>query len=89
MCGKFKFYSDAPILKYCQMLLNICCSSSLASAFTSIKQTKASNAISLHIEYSLKNKVDNCIDFDNAILKNEKKVKINQECIIARANLKR
>ena len=46
----FKFHSDAPMLKYRQKLLNICCFSSLASDFASIKKTKADNAISLLIE---------------------------------------
>ena len=46
----FKFYNDAPILKYCRKSLNSCCFSILASAFASIEQTKADNAISLRIE---------------------------------------
>ena len=71
----FKFHNDAPILKYCQKSLNSCCFSSLASAFVSIKQIKAANAISLHIEESLKRKVGNRIDFENAILKNKNKIK--------------
>ena len=41
----FKFRKDDPMLKYCQKLLNIYCFSSLASDFSTIKQTKASNAI--------------------------------------------
>ena len=49
--------------------------SSLASAFVSINQIKASNAIALRIDKSLESEVGNCIDFSNAILKNEKKMK--------------
>ena len=44
----FKFHNDAPMLKYCQKLLNSCCFISLASYFASIEQTKADNDISLH-----------------------------------------
>ena len=74
MCGKIKFHNNAPMLKYCQNLLNSRCFSSLASAFVSIKQTKAANDISLRIEKSLKSKEGNHIYFANAILKNEKKL---------------
>ena len=45
----FKIYNDAPMLKYCQKSLNICCFSSLASSFAIIEQTKAVNAIQLRI----------------------------------------
>ena len=34
----FKFQNDASILNYCQKILNICCFSSLASAFASIEK---------------------------------------------------
>ena len=71
----FKFHNDTPILKYCQNLLNRCCFSSLAPAFDSIKQIKAVNDISFCIEESLKTKVVNRIDFSNAILENENKIK--------------
>ena len=37
---KFKFHSDAPMLKYCQKLLNSCFFSSLVSAFDSIKKPR-------------------------------------------------
>ena len=70
MCGKIKFNGNAPMLNYCQKSLNSCCFSSLASAFASIKQTKATNAISLCMEESLKSEVGNRIDFSNDILKN-------------------
>ena len=79
----FKFHSDASMLNYCQKLLNGCCFSSLAYAFSSIKQTNSFNAISFCMEESLKIKIGNRIDFANAILKNEKNLKVNQECIIA------
>ena len=46
----FKFHNDAPMLKYCHKLLNICCFSSLASYFSFIKQKKAANAISFRTE---------------------------------------
>ena len=71
----FKFHNDAPILKYCQKSLNRCCFSSLASDFVSIKQIKNTNAISLRTEESLKSKMGNRIDVENAILRNEKKIK--------------
>ena len=80
---KNKFRSNAPMLKYFQNSLNSCCFISLASDFFSIEQTKADNDISLSIEESLKSEVGNRIDFTNAILKNEKKLKADQECIIA------
>ena len=47
----------------------------LASSFASIKQNKSDNAILLCIEESLKRKVVNRIDVENAILKNEKNIK--------------
>ena len=68
----FKFHNDTPILKYFQKSLNRCCFISLASDFVSIEQIKASDAISLRIEESLKSKVGNLIDFASNILKNEK-----------------
>ena len=46
----FKFQKDSPMLKYCQKSLNICRLGSLESAFASIEQTKAANAIPLSIE---------------------------------------
>ena len=46
----FMFHKDAPILSYCQKTLNICCFSSLASAFASIKHFKSENAISIRIK---------------------------------------
>ena len=58
------------------------------SSFASIEQIKASNAISLRIEESLNSKMGNTIDIENTILKNEKKLKANKECIIARGNIK-
>ena len=45
----FKFQNNAPILKYCQKLLNRCCFSSLASAFASINHNADDNAISMRI----------------------------------------
>ena len=72
MWEHFKFHSDSPRLKYCQKSLDSCCFSSLESAFSSIKQTKAYNYIAFRIEESLKSKVGNRIDFANAILENEK-----------------
>ena len=82
MCGKFKFHSDALMLKYREKSLNIFCFISLVHAVGSIKQTKADNAISFCIEESLKSKVGNGIDFENDILINKKYLKANQECII-------
>ena len=58
------------------MLKFICCFSSLASRFASIEQNKSENAISLRIEESLESEVGNRIDFANAIMKNEKKLKV-------------
>ena len=69
------FHIDAPMLKYCQKLLNSCSFSSLESAFDSIKQTKAFNAILFRTEESFKSKLGNRIYFANAILKNKIKLK--------------
>ena len=63
----FKFQNDAPILKYCQKLLNSCCFSSLASVFASINHNKAVDDISLSIEESLERELGNRIDFANDI----------------------
>ena len=63
------------MLKYYHKSLNKCCFSILASKCFSIKKIKAANAISLRIEESMKSKVGNHIDFANAILKNENKIK--------------
>ena len=71
----FQFQNDAPMIKYYQKLLNSCCFSRLASDFSSIEQTKATNDISFHIKESLNSEVGNRIYFANAILKNEKRVK--------------
>ena len=68
-----KFHNDAPMLKYCQNLLNSRCFCSLESKFDSIKQTKDTNDISLRIEEPLKSKLGDSIDIANAILKNTKK----------------
>ena len=64
-----------PILKYFHKSLNICCFSSLASAFVSINHNKAANDIPLRIKEFLESEVGNCIDFANAILINEKIIK--------------
>ena len=61
------------MLNYRQESLNSCCFSSLASDFAIINQTKGYNAIEMCIEESLNSEVDNCVDFDNAILKNKNK----------------
>ena len=61
----FVFHKDAPILSYCQKTLNICCFSSLASAFASINHFKAADAISIRITESFKSEVDNRIYFAN------------------------
>ena len=63
MRGKIKFHSKAPMLKYRQNSLNICCFSSLASAFDINNQTNAANAIAMRIEESSKSEVGNRIDF--------------------------
>ena len=60
------------MLNYRKESLNSCCLSSLVSVFDSINQTKDKNSITMRIEESLKSEVGNCIDFANAILKNEK-----------------
>ena len=76
-----KFQIDFTMLKYCQNKLNSCCFSSLASAFYSINQIKYANAISKRIEESLTSQVSlsNHIDFSNAVLKNQKIVKVEQK----------
>ena len=68
----FKFQNDAPIFMYFHKSLNSCCLSSLESAFASINQNKADNAISLRIDESLEIEVGNRIDFANDISKNKK-----------------
>ena len=80
---EMKFHSKTPMLKYCQSVLNSCCFSSLESDFDSINQTKAINAITMHIEESFTSQVGNHIDFANAILKNKKELKVNRNFIIA------
>ena len=68
----FKFHNDAPMLNYYKKSLNICCFSSLSSAFVGIQQIKAYNDISLRIAKFLKSKMGNRGYFSNAILKKEK-----------------
>ena len=72
MCGKLKFHNDAPMLKYCQKLLNRCCFSILAQDFASIEQTKPFNDISFFTEEYLRIKVGNHVDIAKDIMKNEK-----------------
>ena len=55
------------MLKYFQKQFNSCCLSSLASDFSSIKQTKADNAISTITEEYFKSQMGNCIDLANSI----------------------
>ena len=71
---EMKFHIDALMLKYFQITSNSSFQSSLASAFESINQIKADNAISKRIEESLTIQVGfwNHIDFANAVLKNQK-----------------
>ena len=78
-----RFHGKSPIIKYCQNILNSCFSSSLASAFDSFNQTKDSNAIEIRIEESLKIQLGDCIYFVNVILKNEKELTVNRNCVIA------
>ena len=75
-----RFNIDAPMLKYFQNTSNSCCFSSLSSAFKSTNKIKAANAISKRLEESLMSQVGfrNCIDFVNAVLKNQKMVKGEQ-----------
>ena len=68
----FVFHKDAPALIFCQKSLNSCCFSSLASAFVSIKQFKAANAIYLRINESLTSEVGNRIHFASEIMQNRK-----------------
>ena len=72
MCRIIQVSNYAPILKYCQKTFNRCCFRCLESAFDSINHNSAANSISMRIEESLKSEVDNCINFDNDILKNKK-----------------
>ena len=69
------FYKDAPILSYCQKILNICCLSSLSSAFASNKHFKSANDISIRIKESLKSEVGNRNDFANEIMLKRKRNK--------------
>ena len=72
---EMKFHIKDPMLKYFQNSLNSCIFGSLSSSFDSINQTKSINAIAMCIEELLTNQVGNCIDFANAILKTQKRVK--------------
>ena len=72
----FVFHKDAPILSYCQKILNTCCFSSLALYFASKKHFKAANAISTRIKESLESEVGNRINFANDIMLNKKKIKV-------------
>ena len=54
---EIKFHNKTPMLKYRQNSLNSCCYISLKSYFDSINQTKAVNAIEMHIEESLTSQV--------------------------------
>ena len=69
------FHKDAPILSYCQKILNSCCFSSLESAFASKKHFKAANSISIRIKESLKSEVGNRIHFAYDIMLNNKRNK--------------
>ena len=80
---EMKFYSKARMLKYRQNPLNSCCFVSFESAFDSINQTKFDNDIAMSIEKSLTSQVGNIIYFANAILKNQKWLKVNINCIIS------
>ena len=81
-----RFHSIAPMLKYRQNLLNSWCFSNLTSVFNSTNQTKEENDIEICIEESMKSQVGNSIDFSNAMLKNEKNLKVNRNCIISQKN---
>ena len=69
------FQKDDPILSYCQKILNSCCFSSLASAFSSINHFKAADAIYIRIKKLLKSVVGNRNDFANEIMLNRKRNK--------------
>ena len=55
--------------------MNSCCLSSLASAFASINQSKAADAIALRIKEYLKSEVRNCIHFATDVMQNKKRNK--------------
>ena len=73
------FHKDAPTLKFRQKSLNSCCFRSLASAFASIEQIKAANAISLCINESITSEVSNRIHFASEIMHNRKRNKGEQK----------
>ena len=50
LCGKIKFHSKAPMLKYHQNSFDSFCFSGLFSAFSSINQTESLNSIAMRIE---------------------------------------
>ena len=89
MWKMFQVHNDDPMLKYRQNLFNSYCSSSLVSAFASIKQTKDANAISFRIEESSKNKMGNRIDFANGIMKNVTKLKCEPRIYYSQRRYKR
>ena len=76
------YQKDTPIIRYGQKTLNSCCFSSLASAFSIIKNFKAENDISILIKESLDNEVGNRINFANGIMLNNREIKVKLGCII-------
>ena len=77
---EMRFHIYDPMLKYCQNTPKSCCFSSLEQAFESINKIKLANDISKRIEKSLTSQVifRNHIDLENAVLKNQKRVKGKQ-----------
>ena len=84
MTRKVQFYPEAPLLKYHQNISNSCCLSRLASSFHCIGENRVVPAHINRIEESLtiqKKYYKNRIHFANAIMKNRRKIKGEQNLI--------
>ena len=78
---KVQFYLAAPVMKYRPKTSNICCLSSLSSAFLCINYNRNVLSIVNIIEESLtleKENFKNRIHFANAIMSNRRKIKGEQ-----------
>ena len=81
MTTNVQFHSAAPLIKYHQKTSTSCCLSSLTSAFHFIGDNGAVPALVNSIEESLTLQTDNCkniIHFTNAIMKNRRKINVEQ-----------
>ena len=78
---KVQFHPAAPVIKCHQKISNNCCLSSLASDFHFINDNRDLPALVNSIEELLTLEKENCknrIHFDNAIMKNRRTIKVEQ-----------